>query len=258
MYGRGDNQWRRFRSHLKGVAYGSRPHSRRRRSALSIPVARVVDQIEDRAGAVPVVERLSSMLYGWDQVPGRSGLPQRFIPSSALASMYSRSRGRRACPLCPSPASPELWRPDRASRWMDDIWVFGSDPSLLWKAQLELQQAMRELGLQMGLGKTSVLEGDEMLLEVQRREHSAVDVELASDEPSVASLNELIDQLLSGPRLPTARRSASSPTACGGTSSSTEFTNSSSTPPACRTQPTYWHASSATQSGGKIWALVCR
>jgi hypothetical protein len=82
---------------------------------------------------------------------------------------------------------------------MDDIWLFGRDPARLRRAQLDIQEAMSDLGLNMALAKTAVLEGDDVPTGIQRRDHSAVDVGLQQDEPDTDAMEELIDRLLEKP-----------------------------------------------------------
>ena len=53
---------------------------------------------------------------------------------------------------------------------MDDVWLFGREPGRLRRAQLELQEAMRGLGLNMNGSKTDVLEGEDAQRGVQQRE----------------------------------------------------------------------------------------
>jgi hypothetical protein len=87
----------------------------------------------------------------------------------------------------------------KAVRWMDDIWLFGNDPGRLRKAQLDLQQAMRQVGLDMNLAKTDVYEGEELEKQVQKIEHSPVDAALNEPVPDLGPLEELVDELTSRP-----------------------------------------------------------
>jgi hypothetical protein len=68
---------------------------------------------------------------------------------------------------------------------MDDIWLFGSNAGRLLRAQLELQDAMRSIGLSMNAGKTDLLEGEAAERDIEEREHGAV--------------NELIGRMLASP-----------------------------------------------------------
>jgi hypothetical protein len=80
---------------------------------------------------------------------------------------------------------------------MDDIWLFGSDEGRLRRAQIELQQAARSLGLELNSGKTDVLLGDAMVSEAMQIEHSAVDSALRMNDTE--PLEDLIDRLLENP-----------------------------------------------------------
>ncbi len=58
---------------------------------------------------------------------------------------------------------------------------------------------MRELGLHMNVGKTDVLEGDDLKIEARRLEHSAVDGALAEPAPDGEPLQRLVERLLDRP-----------------------------------------------------------
>jgi hypothetical protein len=161
----------------------------------SIPIGQLAEQIAQRAGGGRVTNRLVSMLEGWDAMPTRSGLPQRFLASSVLANMYLApvddvlqrfGRTRRG-------------RPYRIARWMDDMWVFGQDEARLRHAQVELSEAMRSVGLEMNVSKTKVLEGDDAKREVQQREHSAIEIALSQEEPDYVPLDTLISEVVGSP-----------------------------------------------------------
>jgi hypothetical protein len=99
-----------------------------------------------------------------------------------------------------SPTQKDLDIPRQAAvRWMDDIWLFGGDLGQLRSAQLALQQVMRDLGLNMHIGKTDVLEGPDLVRQARELEHSAVDWGLSREPPNLVSLNELVDKQLERP-----------------------------------------------------------
>jgi hypothetical protein len=81
---------------------------------------------------------------------------------------------------------------------MDDIWLFGHEPSALRKAQLELQNVARSLGMNLNSAKTEVLEDSELTETALQIEHSAVDDAL-DNHKNASPLEELIDRLLSDP-----------------------------------------------------------
>jgi len=98
-----------------------------------------------------------------------------------------------------NPLVRDLMPEGAAARWMDDIWLFGSEAGSLRKAQVEISRVMRDLGLNMNLAKTDVLEGERVADEAMRIQHSAVDGALLADEPSSGPLNDMIDSILEGP-----------------------------------------------------------
>jgi len=69
-----------------------------------------------------------------------------------------------------------------ASRWVDDVWLFADSSADLRASQLDLQETMRSLGLNMNLGKTEVLDGEDMMTKARQLEHSAVEVALLEDD----------------------------------------------------------------------------
>ena len=105
-----------------------------------------------------------------------SGLPQRSWASSVLANMYLMALDEvldahaESVTLWPAEGERRSW-----VRWMDDIWLFGSDAGRLRQAQLQIESSLRSLQLHMNTGKTQLLEGDDVAVEALRVEHSAVD-----------------------------------------------------------------------------------
>jgi hypothetical protein len=83
------------------------------------------------------------------------------------------------------------------SGWMDDIWIFGDDSGYLRMVQLEIQQVLASMGLHLNVAKTKVLEGDAVLTEVLKVEHSAVDEGLrATPNVDTGPLNKLIARVV--------------------------------------------------------------
>lgn len=165
----------------------------------SIPVDGLVTHIKSRMGGGRVTDRLEWMLRRWDAIPNRSGLMQRFIASSVLAASYLAPVDDVLHRYSKNVGGAKGWIPPRAVRWMDDVWLFGREPGRLRRAQLELQEAMRALGLNMNGSKTDVLEGEDAQREVQQREHSAVEAGLASTPVDFDALNELLDRVVVRP-----------------------------------------------------------
>lgn len=165
----------------------------------SIPIDPLVEHVQVQVGGGRVPDRLELMLRRWDSLPNRSGLMQRFAASSVLAASYLRPVDDVLHRYSANVGSAKGWIPPRAVRWMDDIWLFGTKPERLRRAQLDLQDAMRSLGLNMNASKTDVLEGADAEQDIQQREHSAVDSGLAGAPRDVEPLNALIDRLVNKP-----------------------------------------------------------
>lgn len=199
-YSNQQSEWRMYRRHLKNLALVS--HGALKTDVVScfasVSIDRLAEDILQRK-ANQVSKRLIDMLRGFDAIHKRSGLAQRSAASAVLANFFLdpldevlnayRSVSGFAARLAPR---------GKAVRWMDDIWLFGKGGRLR-KAQVDLQERMLDLGLNMNLGKTSVVEGDDLWTEVNRIEHSAVDAGLASREMTLEPLDELIDELLDDP-----------------------------------------------------------
>jgi len=173
----------------------------------SVDLGRLCEMIETRAGSSQLTERLMDLVRGWGQVVGRNGLAQRSGASAALANMYLREvddvlstysrhgharRRTRNSLLLPGDFP-------RVARWMDDIWLFGHDAGRLRAAQLELQEVLRSAGLEMNLGKTALLEGEDLDREVREVQHSAIDRALSVEPPDSAPLVALVEEILDHP-----------------------------------------------------------
>jgi hypothetical protein len=168
-----------------------------------IPVNRLVETLRTRSRS-RVVDRIEDMLESWDAMQGRHGLPQRFLASSVLATLYLHPldtivEGAAARPtlILPFPG---------ATRWMDDVWVFSLEEPRLRKAQVRIEQLLRDLGLNMGTGKTRLLEGEELKAAARELEHSAAEDGLDEDPIDPRGLDDLITRLLVSPE--TASRSS--------------------------------------------------
>lgn len=86
------------------------------------------------------------------------------------------------------------------TRWMDDMWLFGNDPSVMRSAQRELQDVARSIGLNINSGKTEVLEGIDVAERAMQIEHSAVDSALDAKQDQ-GPLEDLVDRLLEHPEI---------------------------------------------------------
>jgi hypothetical protein len=197
-----DEQYAAFRDHLQRLAnYDSAALTTDVVSFFaSIPVDPLGEQILSR-GNNRIAQRLVDMIVSWYRATGR-GLPQRSAASAALAHLYLAPlddvlRHYNAIPPGGAREIPE----GRAVRWVDDIWLFGRSVRSLREAQIALQAALRDLGLDMNFAKTTVLEDEHMAKAVFELEHSAVDEGLNADDQDRAPLDELIDRVLANPEL---------------------------------------------------------
>jgi hypothetical protein len=214
-YANKSHEWDLYRSHLALLADMSNCALQTDIVSCfaSIPVDRLVDQVERQAGTGIVTSRLIDMIQAWGTVAGRSGLPQRCNASSVLANMYLRpvddvlrQYGRRSGSIIKM----RIGRNVAATRWMDDIWLFGSDPGYLRRAQMHLQDVLESLGLHMNGSKTALLEGDEMREAAREIEHYNVDAALDAEPPDTQPLADLVMKIASNPSIasPTAIRFA--------------------------------------------------
>ncbi|MEX0945998.1 MAG: RNA-directed DNA polymerase, partial [Acidimicrobiia bacterium] len=169
----------------------------------NVEVDRVVEEVGTRGGSTMVTSALELMLQHWDQIAGRGGLPQRSMASAVLANAYLgpvddvltvRGRFTRG-------ALKRLLPGGGALRWMDDIWLFGGNELTLRSVQLELQDAMRSLGLEMNFGKTNTHTGETLYDLVQSMHHSGVDAALNQPAKDEQPLEALLEHLLVAPAL---------------------------------------------------------
>jgi hypothetical protein len=211
QYSHNDLQWDAYRSHL-GAASGLLE------AALttdvvscfaSIDVDRVSEAVAERCKKGAPVNRLLLMLQSFDaNTPERTGLVQRSTASAVLANMFMSvlddvmdayavdlpsivlpTRG-----VTPRRKAKRSWL-----RWMDDMWLFGTDASTMRRAQIELQSAARSIGLQLNSAKTEVYEGNDVFVHAMNIEHSAVDGALEANSKDEKPLEEMIDRILSDP-----------------------------------------------------------
>jgi len=162
----------------------------------SIPTERICEDAAATAGG-RIGSRLAAMLRGWSEIPGRSGLPQRSSASAVLANRYLRplddtleAISRRAAPSAKGAT---------CLRWMDDVWIFGSDRGELRRGQVEIEGVVRDLGLDLGSGKTKVLEGASLVEAARSIEHSAVDVGLEEAPVDLEPLHTLLSRIALDP-----------------------------------------------------------
>lgn len=204
-YSHNNLQWDAYREHLSAATfYDAALRTDLVACFASMPLELLQGAIDDRLPKGAIRNRLISMLDGFGRTPTRSGLPQRSLASAVIANMYMS-------PLDDvlhhhSVEIPWLLLLRRRQgtkrrswvRWMDDIWLFGKDASQLRRAQLELQDVARSLGMHINSAKTEVLEGPDVAEHALQIEHSAVDDALKTDQDS-EPLELLIDHLLESP-----------------------------------------------------------
>jgi Reverse transcriptase (RNA-dependent DNA polymerase) len=170
----------------------------------SIPIDRLTEDIVRRGGGGALTSRLLDFLDSFDNVAGRSGLLQRSRASAVLANLYlSRLdlvlRDYRVLLESNFLGIQFTFGSGGVTRWMDDIWIFGEHESTLRDAQIRLQTAARDVGLELNSGKTGVYEGDALADEALSIQHSAVDTALDEDTPDLEPLEELLDRILESP-----------------------------------------------------------
>jgi hypothetical protein len=207
-YARNDREWDRYRAHISYLAnfYGAALKTDVVSCFASIPADRLCAQIEQRlnsAGLGFEADRLNSFLQSWDKVPGRSGIPQRCQASSVLANFYLSHIDEVLVDvsdefqgLSINGTRIDIGGTRSFARWMDDIWIFGNDAGKLRSTQVEIQGVLASMGLHLNIAKTKLLEGDDVVDQVLKMEHSAVDEGLESSPTDAAPLNTLIDKIV--------------------------------------------------------------
>jgi hypothetical protein len=162
----------------------------------SINIKELIDSIQGRLGNNAVANRLGGMLTAWDRVADRGGLPQRALPSAVLSNLYLMPLDDVLIQFSDvDETGPSV------VRWVDDIWIFGSDVGALRRAQVQIQHRLASMGLNLNAGKTALLEGDELISAARESEHSAVDAALGRDPPDDEPLDRLVDRILERPEL---------------------------------------------------------
>ncbi len=188
-YGRSDYQWNNFRTRLAKLVDH---HTWGLKTDIvsyfaNINLDKLEESIRTRIGSGNIPDRLLDLLRSWDTITNRSGIPQRSLASCVLANMYLK------------PVDDILSTYSTACRWMDDIWIFGPEASILRKAQIELQHCLEDLQLNMNFAKTEVLTGEYLVKAVNQMEHSAVDKHLEDRYPDKGPLMDLVDEIIEFP-----------------------------------------------------------
>jgi hypothetical protein len=206
-YSHNNLQWDGYRSHL-GLATAFFDVALKTDLVscfASISLDLVRDGVDDKAPQGAIAQRLISLLDGFDRIPERSGLPQRSLASAVLANMVLGPLDDVLEHFAVDVPSLKIFGKTRLrarhrswSRWMDDMWLFGSEAAHMRRAQTEMQDVARSLGLNINSAKTDVLEGDDVSEEALQIEHSAVDNALKNRNDH-KPLEELVDKLLDVP-----------------------------------------------------------
>jgi hypothetical protein len=204
IYAPQDREWRNYRRYLQesSLKFGCGIKTDIVSCFASIPIGRLCEELERRAGISDATSRLTDMLSAFDRVPGRSGLPQRSKASAALANMYLERLNGAIDDYNLAAAPPELAAltgGTLAVRWMDDLWAFGYDEALLRSFQIDLQNLARDAGLELNLGKTDVYADEDLWSAVAKIEHSAIDAAIDLSPSDLEPLEHLIDQLIDSP-----------------------------------------------------------
>jgi reverse transcriptase-like protein len=201
-YSHQDLQWNNFMSHLERLSllHGALLKTDIVSCFANINLENLAEELVRKGGSSLLVERLVLMLFDWQRLPDRTGLPQRSLASCVLANMYLNpiddclSRHNTIKGL-----AAQLTPEGSGARWMDDVWLFGQDEGALRKAQLELAESMRDIGLEMNFAKTDVYTGENLEKEVGSLQHSAVDGALKQTPMDTTQLTALIEELLEAP-----------------------------------------------------------
>jgi hypothetical protein len=199
-YARNGHQWDSYRGHLSFLVnwYSVGLRTDLVSFFASLPIDSVQGAVQDCTPKGDIADRLCSFLGGFDEKPGRSGLPQRSFASAAIANMYLKplddvlTHHSDAVNIRIGPHRLESlsW-----ARWMDDMWLFGDDPAAARRAQMDLQSVAQDNGMNLNYSKTEVLDGADLDKAALQIEHSAVDDAIASSA-DFTPLEELVDRLL--------------------------------------------------------------
>jgi Reverse transcriptase (RNA-dependent DNA polymerase) len=107
-----------------------------------------------KAGNTMPAQAVDTILTTFNGLPDRAGIPQRSTASSVPANAF-------LAPVDDVLARYAGWSGGHVARWMDDLWVFGGKYEHLRCLQLDVQDELRNLGLEINLGKTKIREGNE-------------------------------------------------------------------------------------------------
>ncbi|MEO0592667.1 MAG: RNA-directed DNA polymerase [Myxococcota bacterium] len=149
----------------------------------NIPVGRVCELLKQRYGGSAPSIYVEQVLLEFDQHPNRRGLPQRSLSSCVIANLYLSQLDKLLV----------LEAGEHFARWMDDLYIFGARADELRRIQVLVSDLLREMELEINLGKTELLEGDPMRERVNEVRASGIGWALARDdneEPLIERLSE--------------------------------------------------------------------
>lgn len=198
-YARQDYQWRDYRSKLSGMAdlfeYGLKTDIGS--FFASLDPEQVTSQISAVGADHRTVDRLTRMLLGWKIHNPRPGLPQRSTASAILANMMLRDADAVLRDVA-APVPIIFNKPGKRysfARWMDDMWLFGNDDGDLRSGQVDLQLALKPLGLVLNSAKTKLFQGAELVEATKKLQSSAIDDALNETPIDPTPLETLVDQV---------------------------------------------------------------
>ncbi|MEJ7690625.1 MAG: RNA-directed DNA polymerase [Nocardioidaceae bacterium] len=167
IYARNSQQWDSYRGHLSFLAnwYSVALRTDLVSFFASLPIDSVRGAIQDCTPKGDIPDRLCSFLAGFDEKPGRSGLPQRLFASAAIANMYLkpvddvliRHSDTVKIRIGGTSLDSQSW-----ARWMDDIWLFGKTRPPHGAHRWTLQSVAQDNGMNLNYSKTEVFEGPDL------------------------------------------------------------------------------------------------
>lgn len=152
----------------------------------NIGIPRASENLEHMCGKGKIGSKIIELMAGFDAIPGRRGLAQRSLASCVIANGYLATLDG----LLARASS------DKHARWMDDIYVFGGSWSALRRIQLMVLDTMRDLGLEMNVSKTRILEDDAMRGFIDEVDASGVAYALLTEEDAAPLLERVEEEIV--------------------------------------------------------------
>ncbi len=181
-YERRDVAWMDYLGHLKTGAekfsYALRVDVREFFASISLDILGEMLSEACAPAEAEIVAELVAFLRSWQAKSIQPGIPQRCFASSVLANFYLR------------PVDDYLSRLGQdvfVTRWMDDVWVFGTSASRLERVLDEVRDRLIAIGLFCNQSKTRIFERD------------GFDGELLGLRPQMPKLQDLVRHIVSKP-----------------------------------------------------------